>query len=105
MAISGLWHSQAAEGSTYPKGDVGTQEATSNSSIASSHDNVNFRESHVCQVGPNKQRSFGLQTRQMADNELWWLGSVLTALALEVVAMVSDKGSQRRKQKGGFLFS
>lgn len=59
-AISGLWHNQATEDSTYPKGDIGAQEAAGNSSVASSHDNVNFGERHVCQVGPNEQGSFSL---------------------------------------------
>lgn len=103
-AISGFWQSQAEKGSTYPKGDVGAQEAAGNSSIASSHDNVNFRERHICQVGPDQQRRFGLQTSQMADNELRWLGAVLATFALGAVVTVFDAGSQRRKQKRGLLF-
>lgn len=39
---------------SYPKGDVGTQQGAGNGGVASGHDNVDFREGHVCQVGPDQ---------------------------------------------------
>lgn len=49
-----LGFQQAEGGCTYPKGDVGAQQAAGNGSVASSHDNVDFRECHVCQVGSDE---------------------------------------------------
>lgn len=42
------------EGSAYPKGDVGAQQAASNGGVTSGHNNMDFRECHVCQVGPDQ---------------------------------------------------
>lgn len=55
---------------SYPKGDVGPQQGAGNGGIASGHDHVHFGERHVCQVGPDQQRSLSLQAGKTSDKQL-----------------------------------
>lgn len=55
---------------SYPEGDVGPQQGAGNGGIASGHDHVHLRERHVCQVGPDQQRSLSLQAGKTSDKQL-----------------------------------
>lgn len=96
------------EGFTYPEGDVGAQQAASNGGVASRHDNVDFRERHVCQIGPDEQRSLRLQTRKMSDSQSRPgqhrnLGCPPPCQSQWVLGTPGDKAAAWREDHGVFL--
>lgn len=96
------------EGFTYPEGDVGAQQAASNGGVASCHDNVDFRERHVCQIGPDEQRSLRLQTRKMSDSQSRPgqhrnLGCPPPCQSQWVLGTPGDKAAAWREDHGVFL--
>ena len=68
LQVLGVFGKQR-ERRTYPKGDIGAQQTAGNGGIASGHDGVDFRASHVRQVGPDQQRSLGLQRGKVSDHQ------------------------------------